>query len=111
MEEYDFEIQYIRGRDNVIADALSRITIEDLKNLYGETQFLAITRSKGKTANSKANTNNQNDIVRNNIHVFEDFNTGFNKKIPRLKTRAIIINQNGTTASIAIVYLAYCKLF
>lgn len=52
LEEYDFEIQYIKGKDNVIADALSRITIQDLKDLYGDVSILAITRSM---AGSKEN--------------------------------------------------------
>ena len=49
LEEYDFEIQYIRGKDNVGADALSRINTSDLKQIYENTsQIFAITRSKSK---------------------------------------------------------------
>lgn len=33
LEEYDFEIEYIKGESNVVSDALSRITIQDLKEL------------------------------------------------------------------------------
>lgn len=36
LEEYDFEIVYISGKDNIIADALSRININDLKEIYKE---------------------------------------------------------------------------
>lgn len=32
MEEHNFDIEYVKGKDNVIADALSRVSIEDLKN-------------------------------------------------------------------------------
>jgi len=30
LEEYDFTVEYLRGKDNFVADALSRITISDL---------------------------------------------------------------------------------
>lgn len=48
LEEFDFEIQYIKGKDNVAADALSRITLEDLKNIHS-FQVCAITRSMAKS--------------------------------------------------------------
>lgn len=112
LEEYDFEIQYIRGKDNVIADALSRITIEDLKNLYGETQILAVTRSMTKSKDTTNSVNQNITINTNDIHVFEDFSTGFTKKIPRLKTTATNANKNGSIASIALTaHRAHRKLF
>lgn len=49
LEEYDFEVEYIKGKDNVGADALSRIKIEELRDISSETaQILAITRSMSK---------------------------------------------------------------
>lgn len=33
LEEYNFKIEYIKGESNVVSDALSRITIQDLKEL------------------------------------------------------------------------------
>ena len=33
LEEYDFTVEYLRGIDNYVADALSRISITDLKNI------------------------------------------------------------------------------
>lgn len=33
LEEYDFEIEYIKSESNVVSDALSRITIQDFKEL------------------------------------------------------------------------------
>jgi len=32
LEEFDFTVEYLKGKDNYVADALSRITIEELKN-------------------------------------------------------------------------------
>lgn len=46
LEEYNFEIQYIKGKDNVCADALSRISIDNLKDIYKSIFHIrAITRS------------------------------------------------------------------
>jgi len=33
LEEYDFTVEYLKGKDNYVADALSRITIKDLQNI------------------------------------------------------------------------------
>lgn len=32
LDEYDFEIEHIRGKENVIADALSRIDFKDIRD-------------------------------------------------------------------------------
>lgn len=47
LEEYDFEIQYVKGKDNVVADALSRITLDELKEISNNVIF-AMTRSMTK---------------------------------------------------------------
>lgn len=51
LNEYDFDIVYIPGKDNVEADALSRI---NFKNLV-DHQVLAITRSKTKQQRLESN--------------------------------------------------------
>lgn len=49
LEEYDFDIIHIKGKDNVAADALSRITMADLTKIYENTvTLLPITRSMTK---------------------------------------------------------------
>jgi len=35
LKEYDFTVEYLKGKDNYVADALSRITIKDLQNITG----------------------------------------------------------------------------
>jgi len=55
LEEYDFTVEYLKGKDNHIADALSRITITDLKNIQTNNKFLTVTtRNQSKQKNSCA---------------------------------------------------------
>lgn len=55
LEEYDFIVEYIKGRDNVAADALSRIFIQDFKDLNGleRSEIFAVTRSTTRKMNEK----------------------------------------------------------
>lgn len=50
LEEYDFEVEYIAGKENYIADALSRINITDLKQLAVESNkvYRVTTRAMNK---------------------------------------------------------------
>ena len=43
LEEFDFVIEHIKGTHNVVADALSRIDIKDLFNLYEENHVFKIS--------------------------------------------------------------------
>lgn len=54
LEEHDFEIEYIRGETNVVADALSRVTINDLKQL--NAYVYAITRSMTRASSNVTNS-------------------------------------------------------
>jgi len=45
LEEYDFTVEFLKGKDNYVADALSKITIKFLQNITGNimkvtTRFL-----------------------------------------------------------------------
>lgn len=82
LEEYDFVVEYIKGGDNVAADALSRISIGDLKELYGNDEFsvLAITRSMSRKM--KVNSVPQKDDDEDNIDNIE-LGSRFDEKIPR----------------------------
>lgn len=34
LKEFDFRVEYLKGKDNFVADVLSRIIISELKNLH-----------------------------------------------------------------------------
>lgn len=49
LEEYDFDILHIKGKDNIQADALSRIPFSEIKTMNeNQEQILAITRSMAR---------------------------------------------------------------
>lgn len=91
LEEYQFEIKHISGKSNVVADALSRITIDELKNQYNYN-VLAITRSMNKNSNNlDANTaqnkqNNQNTEKIKYVPVYEEICTIKDKNIPTARS-------------------------
>lgn len=62
LEEYDFDIEHIPGRDNVGADALSRINFEDIRKLADKIALIRkmTTRSdtrKGQNSHDNNHTN------------------------------------------------------
>lgn len=67
LEEYDFKIVYIRGKDNVIADALSRVVITSDELKSTTEQVLAVTtraqkrRMEENTMNEETELNKHTD--------------------------------------------------
>ena len=53
LEEFDYTVEYLRGKNNYVADALSRITINELKQINVENGkiFKMTTRSSQKKEN------------------------------------------------------------
>lgn len=56
LEEYNFEVIYKKGSENVVADALSRITISDLKEIKKKIDNNIFVTTRSKT--SKLNQDN-----------------------------------------------------
>lgn len=91
LEEYDFHIEHIKGQNNVAADALSRITIEELKELNVFVhQVLPITRSVTRAMQSGNIQNQSTPIVTNEpqLKVYEPLNINKNK-LPRIRTHGV----------------------
>ena len=90
LEEFDFEVQYIKGKDNCGADALSRIDFENIKQIGKENKnmYPVTTRSKTKSLQCPEQTNIQPtklDIKPPNI--YETITTRTIMKLPRLKLK------------------------
>jgi len=87
LEEYDFEVEYLRGKENFVADALSRINIEDLKNLQYENNkiFPVTTRSKSKKLNTDPQQIDRAPFKTAEPKIFDVLNPNDVKKCVKLK--------------------------
>lgn len=68
LAEYNFTIEHIPGKSNVVADALSRIHIRDLIPKTEENEVKAITRSMTKPVDALPNKRNENVLTKPNIY-------------------------------------------
>lgn len=93
LEEYDFEIEHIKGKDNVVADALSRIDFKDIKQLAtaNATILKVTTRSETRQMKDVEEEKNRKSQFRDeqaiNIKVYEVNNPLEVRKIPRIQFR------------------------
>lgn len=89
LEEYNFTIQYIKGGDNVVADALSRISFDDLRNCHSTAHISVTTRSmskkKAQMQQNYSNANSESEQTKSPM-VYEDPNFIFSRKLPKVVT-------------------------
>lgn len=89
IDEFDFEIEHIRGTDNVIADALSRVDYKDFQDIVTKINVIrkVTTRSESRK-NQSLNLRDDNDkyksIDTDNIHVYEALDPLEVRKLPKL---------------------------
>lgn len=87
LEEYNFEVHHIKGKENVVADALSRISIDDLKkNAATESQILVTTRSMTKKNKEKPKSDIKNLPTTIQPKIYEQLDRAIDMKIPRIKS-------------------------
>lgn len=84
IEEYNFDVFHIKGKENVVADALSRITFESIKSTGENKQILVTTRAQTKKLNEFSA--NKSPVIIKKPKIFEDINRLFDTKIPRIKS-------------------------
>lgn len=83
LEEYYFEIIHIKVKDNVVADALSRISIDDLKAVFDDNKsVLAVTRAQTRKAQENEKFKNKtSENITEMPRIYEEFD----KNTPRIR--------------------------
>ena len=56
LKEYDFTVEYLKGKDNFVADALSRITLKELKDM--QHKVLKVTTRRQSRQNKNCTVEN-----------------------------------------------------
>lgn len=106
LDEYNFDIEHIAGKSNVVADALSRVTLSDIKKMNEISKdILAITRSMSKNKDNAQETEKaQNNSKSNNTKTYSpliESNLKYNTKKLRMQTM-LLDNKSVTSAQISI---------
>lgn len=85
LEEYDFAVEYIRGKENHIADALSRIEIKDIQNIEVNNILKVTTRLQARNKKVESRETNKPQLETSEyINIYEAINAQEYCKIPQL---------------------------
>lgn len=107
IEEFNFDIEYIKGSDNVVADALSRIPFDKIKD---ETAQILAVKTRSMTKGGKIGENNEEKVEEIEIErpkCIEEPMSFFTKKIPRLRVVEIIYAKNDNKSIVKLVISGY----
>lgn len=115
LEEYDFKVEYVRGRDNVVADALSRIIItsDELKQMNSK-MVCVLTRAQARKNETKiSNSSTSSDCRTDQPKIAEvlkkcDSDVEF-IILPDQKLRSILKNRDESMLISSKRNLCYCK--
>lgn len=110
LEEFDFVIEYIKGKDNVGADALSRIDFQDLKQLNHTTSSIqrVVTRSMTSKFTKTSNRSEKEcpRPIKDKLKIVEAINISEVMELPQAKfifnhkiNKLILIMGNNTLRS------------
>lgn len=86
LAEYDFDIEYIPGKDNVTADALSRIDFSDIKNpKICKVTTRAQDKQNKNLENKDPTINSKNNSAEVKLKIWESLSLYEVRKLPNLK--------------------------
>lgn len=108
LEEYTFEVVHISGKSNVVADALSRVRIEDLKNVYNY-DILVITRAMAKQTITRP-TQTSHTKQEMTGRVTEETHQTFLRKIYRVKLSKISTKRGHVNSLTITIYKNHNKI-
>lgn len=88
LEEYDFVVEYIRGKENYAADALSRIDFSEIKQIPSHSKNVLKVTTRLQTKKGKLNQNVPKTNLKNpqseNLKIYEALNLKEINKCARL---------------------------
>lgn len=113
LEEYDFVIEHIKGKKNVCADALSRISFKDIKETMekelSSKRVMVTTRSMSKKSKPLENISVQS--VMESPKILESLNYKEYKKVPIIRLRIEEIQTGQNQNQNALQYNAITQVF
>lgn len=99
LSEYEFDIEYIKGKENNVADFLSRIELETKENIYIDIKSLFEISEEIETVHSQ-----QEDDATTNFHISDTIVNKYRTQIRILKSK--IVEQETLYGKYKIIYVS-----